>query len=782
MSGHLHILEGPDKGEQHELRGRVTLGHHPSNTIALQDAAIDDHQAEIEGDGEVFRLRNLAGSIELRVNGELLSGEGEIVLRHGDLIEAGATICQLDVGRGLEGELDGPDEAVSPGDDTRPMPGPIAASAPTPARAPTPAPAAASATAEAAEREPEPGEPPSDPAGDETPDPEADSPDSAASRSSSRTVTIDGHEVRLEEPPRFSLSRRPFASHASFVDHLRQVDRPHTWLEVLYRIGVQVSRETDARLLFARVLDILIAETDADRGVVLYRNDGDGGSLRTLAERGGSPSGDGLGDETDRADADALTIAVLESGEAVVWNRPAPGGGDGADDDRGGHATSLLAVPLLHTGTPRGVVQLHRTRPGRPAFSARQLDLVAGAALQLQVAVDRIDRRHLRRGAGIEEELRNAERIQQFFLPKRIPEIPGVEIVWRSFLSHGLGGDYYDLIELENGRVAFVIGDVSGHSIGSALVLASVRTLIRRNVSAALSPAEALAATNDFVKPELPPGMFVTLFLGILDPADYTLVYSNAGHNHPLLYRRAEGEVGGLVKGGLPIGVLRGSTYEEEALQLGEGDALLLYTDALVESKDAVGAPFGIRAVRSLFERLAERSGQEVVDGLCQRLLNYHLAGKLDDDLTILALRVDHVRRNYRFRFPSATTEVTPAAERVARMASELGFVGTRGKAKVRLALIELIANAVEHGNRYEPATGVTISVSASAADLHIKVRDEGAGFDVAKILRRNPSMADLVQDRGRGLIIVREMMGMPRFNETGNEVTIVIDREHLKE
>ena len=543
------------------------------------------------------------------------------------------------------------------------------------------------------------------------------------------------------------------------------------WLATIFEAGATLLQPGPPEALLIRLLEIVRVASKADR-VLLRINAGHDSVLSLLSQRWGAEDlavgGGGLQDDASK---DATDLA-LETGEVLSLRVLEPG--------VLGEQAVCAAVPLMSRDVVVGVLQVERTGEVEP-WTVEHLSLLAGLGLYVGVVFERASQQVPNlESRGIEAELRDAEKIQEFFLPKNIPDVPGVEIQWRAFLSHGLGGDYYDLLELEDGRVAIVLGDVSGHSISSALVLSSVRALIRRNCLAALDPADALEATNDIVKPELPPGMFVTLFLGMFDPATYTLTYSNAGHNNPLLFRASDGSVSELQTGGLPIGVLRGSSYEDDAVQLNDQDALLLYTDALVEAKDAGGRPFSVAAVRMLFEKLARNSAEHIVEAISQRVLGYHLSGPLPDDLTLLSLRVNHVRRNHRFRFPSVPSEVAPAAERVARMARDMGFVGPGGEAKLRLSLVELIANAVEHGNRYDPATGVTVSVSASPDDLLVRVRDEGPGFDAERVINRIRSMQDLVHPRGRGLIIVREMVGSPKFNARGNEVTLVIDRKQL--
>src|SRR5688572_10760801 len=200
-----------------------------------------------------------------------------------------------------------------------------------------------------------------------------------------------------------------------------------------------------------------------------------------------------------------------------------------------------LAVPLVSQGELIGVLNLG-PRLSEQEYSAddRKLldNLASQAAPALRVAqLVREQEAEIRTRERYEQELRIAHLIQQNFLPKEAPELLGwmPAAFYRS--AREVGGDYYDFIELDGGRLGIVIGDVTDKGVPAALMMASTRSIIRSVAQRVDAPGEVLSIVNDQLCPEMPPKMFVTCLYAVLEPHSGHLVYANAGHNLP--YRRA---------------------------------------------------------------------------------------------------------------------------------------------------------------------------------------------------------------------------------------------------
>jgi sigma-B regulation protein RsbU (phosphoserine phosphatase) len=191
-----------------------------------------------------------------------------------------------------------------------------------------------------------------------------------------------------------------------------------------------------------------------------------------------------------------------------------------------------------------------------------------------------------------EQELQRAREIQQALLPKEIPQVPGFDVVGAWEPARLVGGDYYDVIKLSDGRLGICIADVVGKSISAALLMASVQATVRAFALDSVSPATLCMQVNRVLCNNIAADKFVTFFYGILDSRNRTLHYSNAGHLQPILLQ-ASGGSKQLKDNGAVLGVFRDWKYEDDSVQFEAGDKLLLFTDGITEASTADGEEFG---------------------------------------------------------------------------------------------------------------------------------------------------------------------------------------------
>jgi serine phosphatase RsbU (regulator of sigma subunit) len=236
----------------------------------------------------------------------------------------------------------------------------------------------------------------------------------------------------------------------------------------------------------------------------------------------------------------------------------------------------------------------------------------------------------------IEQELHVARRIQQASLPEAVPALEGWEIYPSYLPAREVGGDFFDFLELEDGRLGLVVGDATGKGVPAALVMSTTCGMIRAVTQASdYSPGEVLQRVNEALATRIPANMFVTCFYGVLDPGTGSFAYANAGHDLP--YVRRGGYAEELMARGMPLGLMPGMSYEEKEIILGEGDRALFYSDGLVEAHNPEGAMFGFPRLQSLVAEHAQ--GEPLVDFLMEEL--YSFAGKRweqEDDITLVTL------------------------------------------------------------------------------------------------------------------------------------------------
>ncbi len=236
----------------------------------------------------------------------------------------------------------------------------------------------------------------------------------------------------------------------------------------------------------------------------------------------------------------------------------------------------------------------------------------------------------------IEQELRTAQAIQRAFLPKDVPALPGWQLVPYYQPAREVGGDFYDFLPFEDGRLGIVIGDVAGKGVPAALVMATTHTMLRSAVQGTASPGEVLAQVNELLAAEIPAGMFVTCLFALLDPQSGRLRYANAGHEPP--YRQRDESATELWATGMPLGMLPGTRYEEHEVALSPGENLLFYSDGLVEAHNPSREMFGVPRLQTLLE--AHADGASLIDVLLGELKRFTGEGwEQEDDVTLVTLQ-----------------------------------------------------------------------------------------------------------------------------------------------
>jgi len=242
-----------------------------------------------------------------------------------------------------------------------------------------------------------------------------------------------------------------------------------------------------------------------------------------------------------------------------------------------------------------------------------------------------------------ERDMRTAAEIQSHLLPQQFPENDVVEIEALSHPSMLIGGDYYDVLKVDDDHLGFVIADVSGKGAGAALVMTECRATMRLCAEGKTSPAAVLRRVNRVLQPDMRPGMFVALFYGILDLKTKKMRFCRAGHEPPILLH-PEGEVDQLPGGGLAVGLDEGELFdeilEEHEVQLISGDLLALYTDGITEATNPQGEEFDRVRLATSLQRHIDSSLDDVVKKVDRYVRNFCVLAPNHDDRTLLLMRV----------------------------------------------------------------------------------------------------------------------------------------------
>jgi serine phosphatase RsbU (regulator of sigma subunit) len=342
------------------------------------------------------------------------------------------------------------------------------------------------------------------------------------------------------------------------------------------------------------------------------------------------------GPELDLASNDPLVGYLLsEAGAVDVTTLEL----DSPALDRLRKAGVALVVPLISSGNLIGLINLGPRLSERDYSSEdrRLLNALAGyAAPAMRVGqLVRQQQAEARNRERIEQELKIAQIIQQQFLPKSVPDLPSWHVAAFYRPARTVGGDFYDFIELPDGRVMFVVGDVTDKGIPAALVMASTHALLRSTAPRLISPGAVLTHVNDLLCADIPAHMFVTCLALVLDPVTGQVEFANAGHDVP--YVRTAGGVAELRARGMPLGLMPGMEYEEKSFRFQPGDCALLHSDGLAEAHAPDREMFGFPRVAELAGRGA--SGEALID-LCLTELAAFTGpdAEQEDDITLVSL------------------------------------------------------------------------------------------------------------------------------------------------
>jgi phosphoserine phosphatase RsbU/P len=236
-----------------------------------------------------------------------------------------------------------------------------------------------------------------------------------------------------------------------------------------------------------------------------------------------------------------------------------------------------------------------------------------------------------------DEELQRAREIQESLLPKQIPQLPGFEVASAWQPARAVGGDYFDVLKLDENRLALCIADVSGKGVPAALLMANLQASLRASVRDLDSPARVCTIVNGMLCESIAAGKFVTFFCGVLDAGSRTFRYCNAGHPYPILV--SSGVLRTLDQGGAVLGVLPAWTYQDLSVDLSSGDRLLLFTDGITEAEGPQGEEFGEGRVAAFAQAHAANSAASINQQLLSQVTEF-CGAQFQDDATLLVLAV----------------------------------------------------------------------------------------------------------------------------------------------
>ena len=404
-------------------------------------------------------------------------------------------------------------------------------------------------------------------------------------------------------------------------------------LALISKVGITLLASASLNETLDQIVSLVFEAVPADRCLLMMREDS-GQELRVAVAR----LRDRIGEVGEIRVSRNVLDEVVMRGKSVLTS-------DAQHDPRFASGTvvlqgirSVLAVPLGVADKVFGIIYADSPiAEGR--FTEDHLKLLTTLA---SVAAIRVENARLLEAQlqqeRLERELQLAMEIQQRFQPTAPPIVPGYELQGISFPCYEIGGDYYDFIKRDDGRLVIALGDVSGKGTAAALLMSSLHAAVHAQAGSHDTLVATISAVNRYLADNIPPNRFVTLFYAELDPASGSLSFLNAGHNPPLIVHAA-GTVEQLASGGLPLGIKRDAEYREGRTQLQLGDVLVIYSDGVTEAASPSGEEFGPTRLYEVVSRNIDASAAGVRDRIESALTKFSQGTQAADDITLVIVK-----------------------------------------------------------------------------------------------------------------------------------------------
>jgi sigma-B regulation protein RsbU (phosphoserine phosphatase) len=458
----------------------------------------------------------------------------------------------------------------------------------------------------------------------------------------------------------------------------------------------------------------------------------------------------------------AKTRALVNISDAYADSRFDPS----FDQQTGYRTRSILCLPLIgNRDSLVGVIQVLNKKNSQ-TFDDIDESLLAGLSDHITVALERgrlieayIEKERL------EEGLKLAHDIQMSMLPKTFPPFPErreLDIFAAITPAKEVGGDFYDFFFVDEDRLCFAIGDVSGKGVPAALFMAVITTLFKAIAGRVQSPAEILSTVNREICRDNESKMFTTLFCGVLDIRTGEIKYSSGGHNSPYHVSHA-GVQQVPTTGGRVLGLVEETTYGWGRLALGSGETIFLYTDGVTEAMDPAGEFFSEQRLESSLTQSQFASAREQIERLTNQVALFAARAEQSDDITALAIRYlgppashhEELQITLKNRLP----EIARLSERLGEFAAAHQLTASVLH-DVNLALEEAVTNVISHGYAEDREHEIVVRIRVEADAVIAAVQDDARPFN--PLIAPEADVSKPVDERtvgGLGIHLMRRLM-----------------------
>ena len=429
------------------------------------------------------------------------------------------------------------------------------------------------------------------------------------------------------------------------------LDQSREALFVRLKASEIINRTLDLQIIMDDLLNLLLKEFRLDAAIIQLRAEDGGLTIRSYQGGNRRPI---KHDHWFMESRPYCDMALVDRKAHFVNDTTQIADTVALDRTLGEGIVSCAHIPILREGEPAlGIMSVFsKSIPG--LFTEEFLGLLSSLAGQLAQAVTIVremeakERERLQKEqaqlkhARVLRDMEIAQQIQISLLPDSAPELYGVDMAGRCISAAHVGGDYYDFFQYNDHSVDLLIADVSGHSVGAAMIMSEVRTLLHAQANSALNASTILQTLNNQLYEDLTRAeLFITMFYAKYNSATGRLSYANAGHNQPLIRRNGESSCIKLDAEGLIIGVKKSVVFEERGIELLKGDVVLFYTDGLNEAMNPQGELFGIERICNLLGGVTHLPVMEIIDSFYAAVAEFTESDTLQDDISLVVLKIN---------------------------------------------------------------------------------------------------------------------------------------------
>ncbi len=409
-----------------------------------------------------------------------------------------------------------------------------------------------------------------------------------------------------------------------------ELNRKVLEMETLYEVGLAINSLRDIDSLMEEVLVRSTSLLDARHGLLVLRESSNshfsllrsfGIDMESESEKLPSNVKDFLGAIKDKS------VEEIESPEEIIEKLK---------------GKRLLIVPLRFESKLLGflcVCDKEERHGGVSDFSAADERLLSAFANLASVALEntRLQREAIEK-ERLAREMELAAEIQKELLPESVPKIEGYSAAVKTIQSLQVGGDFYDVLDIGEGRVVFAIADVTGKGVPAGLLVSTLHAGLHLSRPHLGTPVKAVSELNRLIYEASKSNKFISMALALLDTEKHTLTYVNAGHNHPILISD-NNESRELGTGGLILGVMPDWEYKSETIPINKGDVIVFFTDGLAEARNPEGEEFGNARILEAVNKRRELDSRRILEETYQERHSFTCFAPLADDTTIMILK-----------------------------------------------------------------------------------------------------------------------------------------------